>query len=166
MPGNNLQSGPRWVCGVSNNRYCRLHCDSRGRSCSFGSSFSKQTSQLLLVARNRPVMLCRAVLLIGLLSTVAGCTHTVLRNDTRRTTNTLADLEFQQIHDNVARFHCNPDTVPSFAVPNAGTVSVSDPSGGGNQSHLFAHPHASTPGQRSPADFVAALSLDRPTDGH
>lgn len=76
-------------------------------------------------------MLCRAVLLIGLLSTVAGCTHTVLRNDTRRTTNTLADLEFQQILDNVARFHCNLDTVPSFAVPNAGTVSVSDQAGAG-----------------------------------
>ena len=42
-----------------------------------------------------------------------GCaTHFALRNDTVRTTDTLMDLQYQQILDNVARFHANPDTVP------------------------------------------------------
>ena len=63
----------------------------------------------------------RAALLIGLLPILSGCTHIALRKDTVRTTNTLADLQFQQVLDNVARFHCNPDTVPSFAVTTAGT---------------------------------------------
>ncbi len=73
----------------------------------------------------------RAVLLLGLFSTLSGCTHIALRNDTVRTTNTLTDLQFQQVLDNVARFHGNPDTVPSFAVATAGTVSVLDTAGAG-----------------------------------
>ena len=73
----------------------------------------------------------RAVLFIGLLSSLSGCTHIALRNDTVRTTNTLADLQFQQVLDNVARFQDNPDTVPSFAVVNAGTVSILDTTGAG-----------------------------------
>ena len=48
-----------------------------------------------------------------------------------RTTSTLADLQFQQVLDNVARFHDNPDTVPSFAVATAGTVSLLDTAGAG-----------------------------------
>ena len=73
----------------------------------------------------------RALLLLGLLSTLSGCTHMALQNDTVRTTNTLTDLQFQQILDNVARFHDNPDTVPSFAVATAGTVSILDTAGAG-----------------------------------
>jgi hypothetical protein len=76
-------------------------------------------------------MMRRAVLLIGLLSALSGCTHIALRNDTVRTTDTLADLQYQQVLDNVARFHCNPDTIPSFAVTTAGTVSVLDTTGAG-----------------------------------
>src|SRR5262245_9599299 len=38
----------------------------------------------------------RAVLLIGLLSTLSGCTHVALQKDTVRTTSTLADLQHQQ----------------------------------------------------------------------
>jgi hypothetical protein len=73
----------------------------------------------------------RAVLLIGLLSTVSGCTHVALRDDTVKTTNTLTDLQYQQVLDNLAQFQHNPDTVPSFAVPTAGTVSVADTTGAG-----------------------------------
>ena len=73
----------------------------------------------------------RALLLLGLLSTLSGCTHMALQKDTVRTTNTLTDLQFQQVLDNVARFHDNPDTVPSFAVATAGTVSILDTTGAG-----------------------------------
>jgi hypothetical protein len=73
----------------------------------------------------------RAVLFIGLLSLLSGCTHVTLRNDTVRTTNTLTDLYYQQVLDNLARFQDNPDTVPSFAVTTAGTVSILDTTGAG-----------------------------------
>jgi hypothetical protein len=72
-----------------------------------------------------------ASLLIGLLPVFSGCTHIALRNNTVRTTDTLADLQFQQVLDNVARFHDNPDTIPSFAVASAGTVSIHDQTGAG-----------------------------------
>src|SRR5438552_13653254 len=73
----------------------------------------------------------RSVLFIGLLFALSGCTHIALRNNTGRTTNTLADLQFQQVLDNLARFHDNPDTVPSFAVATSGTVSINDQTGAG-----------------------------------
>ncbi len=74
----------------------------------------------------------RAMLLLGMLSTLSGCaTHSALRQDTVRTSNTLADLQYQQILDNVARFQSSPDTVPSFAVVSTGTVSVNDQTGAG-----------------------------------
>jgi hypothetical protein len=75
----------------------------------------------------------RAVLLLGLLSTLSGChgTHLALRDDTVKATGTLTELEFQQVLDNVARFHGNPDTLPSFAVATAGTVSLLDMSSAG-----------------------------------
>jgi hypothetical protein len=76
-------------------------------------------------------MMRRPVLLLGILWTLSGCTHLALQKDTVRTTNTLADLQFQQVLDNLARFHDNPDTVPSFAVASAGTVSVLDMAGAG-----------------------------------
>jgi hypothetical protein len=76
-------------------------------------------------------MMRRAVLLFVLVATSGGCTHVALRDDTARTTNTLTDLQFQQVLDNVARFHDNPDTVPSFAVATAGTVSILDTAGAG-----------------------------------
>jgi hypothetical protein len=75
----------------------------------------------------------RAVLLLGLLSTLSGCcgTHLALRDDTVKASGTLTQLEFQQVLDNVARFHGNPDTLPSFAVATAGTVSLLDTSSAG-----------------------------------
>src|SRR2546425_10258426 len=74
----------------------------------------------------------RHMLWIVLISCLNGCaTPVALRNDTVRTTNTLTDLQYQQILDNVARFHADPDTVPSFAVTTAGTVSVLDTTGAG-----------------------------------
>jgi hypothetical protein len=74
----------------------------------------------------------RAILLIGLLPTLSGCaTHLALRDDTVRVSNTLTDLQYKQILDNVARFHDDPDTVPSFVVTSAGTVAVNDQTGAG-----------------------------------
>jgi hypothetical protein len=74
----------------------------------------------------------RVLLVVGLLPALGGCaTQCALRSDTVRTTNTLTELQFQQVLDNVARFQADPDTVPSFAVASAGTVSVTDTAGAG-----------------------------------
>ena len=104
----------------------------------------------------------RAMLLIGLLPTLGGCaTHLALRDDTVRTSNTLTDLQYKQVLDNVARFQDDPDTVPSFAVTTAGTVSLLDTDGRGRQPHLLADPHVRPAGRRGVADPLAALPLHR-----
>jgi hypothetical protein len=72
-----------------------------------------------------------SALVIGFMLTLSGCTQFALRNNTAQITNTLTDLQFQQVLDNVARFQDNPDTVPSFAVVTAGTVAVNDQAGTG-----------------------------------
>jgi hypothetical protein len=60
-----------------------------------------------------------------------GCTHMALQRDTVKTSGTLADLQYQQVLDNVARFHANPDTIPSASTLSSGTVSVNDLAGAG-----------------------------------
>lgn len=70
-------------------------------------------------------------LAIALVFALSGCTHLALQRDTVRTTNTLADLQFQQVLDNVARFEDNPDTIPSVALATSGTVSISDETSAG-----------------------------------
>ena len=61
------------------------------------------------------------ILVVGLtLSTVGGCrTHIVLRKNTIQTASTIADLNDQQVLDNVARFETAPSTLPSLAIINA-----------------------------------------------
>jgi hypothetical protein len=57
----------------------------------------------------------------------AGCqTHLGLRDNTVRTTDTLTDLNYRQVLDNVALFTANAAAMPSVAVVNAGTVTVAD----------------------------------------
>jgi hypothetical protein len=69
----------------------------------------------------------RCLWLIVVVGLFTGCrTHLSLRDNTLRTTSTLTDLNYQQVLDNLARFHDNPATMPSFAVVNAGTVNVAD----------------------------------------
>ena len=62
-----------------------------------------------------------------LVCAAGGCrTHLALRDSTLLTTSTLADLNYQQVLDNLARFEKNPGAMPSLAVINAGTVNVAD----------------------------------------
>jgi hypothetical protein len=66
-------------------------------------------------------------LFLVILPVFAGCqTHRFLRNKTVCTTDTLADLNYQQIMDNLARFVHNPSSMPSIAIISAGTVTVGD----------------------------------------
>jgi len=58
---------------------------------------------------------------------LSGCaTHRALSRHTSLANETLADLYFQQIVDNTARFVVNPMTMPSFATVDSGTVNLQD----------------------------------------
>jgi hypothetical protein len=64
---------------------------------------------------------------LALLPALGGCaTHASLRDNTTRTTATLTDLNYQQVLNNVAMFVSNPSALPSVAVVNSGTVTVTD----------------------------------------
>jgi hypothetical protein len=61
------------------------------------------------------------------LSLVGGCkTQEYLAQNTVRTTATLTDLNYHLVLTNVALFTRNPSAIPSFAIVNAGTVTVND----------------------------------------
>src|SRR3954470_22165070 len=69
----------------------------------------------------------RSLSLLVVLPLLAGCqTHVNLRNNSVKTTGTLADLNYQQVLNNIAQFTANPAVMPSLAVFNAGTVTVAD----------------------------------------
>ncbi|MEI8017215.1 MAG: hypothetical protein WCH39_03395 [Schlesneria sp.] len=62
-----------------------------------------------------------------ILVVISGCrTHLALQDHTQQTAATLADLNYHQVLENVARFVCNSSTLPSVAVVNSGNVLVSD----------------------------------------
>jgi hypothetical protein len=66
-------------------------------------------------------------LVLTLLPALVGCaTHASLRDNTTRTTATLTDLNYQQVLNNVAMFVSNSSALPSVAVVNSGTVTVTD----------------------------------------
>jgi hypothetical protein len=66
-------------------------------------------------------------LVLALLPALGGCaTHASLRDNTTRTAATLTDLNYQQVLNNVAMFAANPSAMPSVAVVNSGTVTVTD----------------------------------------
>jgi hypothetical protein len=56
----------------------------------------------------------------------SGCTHFQLQRSTVRQQRTLADLNCQQVLDNVAHFVNNPDSMPFFSYAATGTTQISD----------------------------------------
>jgi hypothetical protein len=60
-------------------------------------------------------------------ATLVGCqTHTALRDHTLKTSGTLAELNCQQVVDNLARFAAQPASLPSVAVLHSGNVTLAD----------------------------------------
>jgi hypothetical protein len=57
---------------------------------------------------------------------VSGCTHLQLRRSTLKQQRTLADLNCQQVLDNVAQFVANPDSMPFFSYAATGSTQISD----------------------------------------
>lgn len=72
----------------------------------------------------------RLISLTLVLIAVSGCaTHRALRQHTVAANATVADIYYQQVLNNVARFTANPAAMPSFSVVSAGTVNVEDANG-------------------------------------
>lgn len=57
---------------------------------------------------------------------LAGCTDQFLNKHTARTANTLTDIMFQQIMDNIAMFCCESETLPHFAIIGDGSTQLAD----------------------------------------
>jgi len=57
---------------------------------------------------------------------LTGCTHTQLRHNTAKQSESLTDLFEKQVLDNLARFACDPHALPHFAFPGEGTSNVTD----------------------------------------
>ena len=76
------------------------------------------------------VMIISATLGVASLS---GCTHMQLRWNTTHQATTLTEIYEQQVLDNLARFVCDPESMPSFAYANGGSAYVSDSGNVGSQ---------------------------------
>jgi hypothetical protein len=68
---------------------------------------------------------------IMLLALASGCMNQQLRFTTQRTANTLPDLQYQQVMNNLAMIAANPGFLPYLAVAGQGSIQVTD---GGNSS--------------------------------
>jgi hypothetical protein len=67
------------------------------------------------------------VLMLPALFALGGCqTHLSLRDNTVKAANTLTDLNYRQVLDNVAMFVANPSAMPHVSIINAGTITVAD----------------------------------------
>ena len=54
---------------------------------------------------------------------VTGCQSISLRNHTERQARTLADLQYDQVLDNIAMFSENPSSLPFFSAAAQGQTS-------------------------------------------
>src|SRR5262249_2045959 len=88
---------------------------------------SRSNSNPRLLARF-PRLIMRAVtMLLVACPLLGGCqSHFVLLDNSVKMTETLTDLNYQQVLNNVAMFVHNPSTLPSFAAISRGTANVAD----------------------------------------
>lgn len=77
--------------------------------------------------RGKPVRL--TCCLLALWFSCGRATHRELRKHTVAANLTVADLYYEQVLENVARFTVNPATMPSFSVVNAGIDNLEDAHG-------------------------------------
>jgi hypothetical protein len=79
------------------------------------------------VRAQNPMLASCVLTMAVVLSMSVGCrTQFALRDNTLLTTDTLADINYHQVLNNLARFEKNPGAMPSLAVVNAGTVNLAD----------------------------------------
>ena len=75
----------------------------------------------------------RIILCATALSTLfaTGCAHVPLARNTGKQVQTIADIQEQQVLDNIAMFVANPGATPFFAQPTAGSTQVIQGGSGG-----------------------------------
>ena len=78
------------------------------------------------------------------LNLASGCLSHQLESIARRNTNTLPDLQYQQVIDNLAMIASNPGYLPYLAIAGQGSVQVTD--GGNSSLGLNISPKARTAG--------------------
>jgi len=76
-------------------------------------------------------MLWRAAVLCGLVALLPGCTATRLRHHTIKQGNTLVELQYQQILDNLALFSQSPAAIPWHMNLKEGTTQITDSASAG-----------------------------------
>jgi hypothetical protein len=72
-------------------------------------------------------------LIVGLLGLLpVGCQHVVLQRRTVQQASSLPDTFFVQVLNNIAAFSANPNTLPHFVYPSAGTTQTNRTVGSGS----------------------------------
>ena len=66
----------------------------------------------------------RASRLVAMVLVLSGCAHCQARHGYLAMDRTIVDLQMQQVLDNLARFRCNPNVMPYFSYPSAGTAQA------------------------------------------
>lgn len=66
------------------------------------------------------------VLVAGVLVAASGCTYMPLRRNTIQQAQSVADLQQQQVMNNLAMFMYDPNALPFFSVPGASLATVTD----------------------------------------
>lgn len=64
-----------------------------------------------------------------LISLFVGCVHVPLRKNTLKQAQSLSDLHEQQVLSNIAKSIAEPNSVPYFAIPKAGSTQVTGTGG-------------------------------------
>jgi len=72
------------------------------------------------------MLLTRRLLLLLIIAISGGCTHLQLSRSTTQQANTITDIHYRQVLNNLASFECNSDILPHFAIVGAGGTLVND----------------------------------------
>lgn len=72
------------------------------------------------------VMIIGQRMLVVMAAALCGCTHVQLRNNSLNQAHAVHQLQQQQVLDNLAMFVVDPNALPFFTIPGAGTSAVSD----------------------------------------
>ncbi|MGO8688231.1 MAG: hypothetical protein ACLQLG_01235 [Thermoguttaceae bacterium] len=68
----------------------------------------------------------RYPILCCVLFAASGCAHVQLRNSSASDAQSAGDMITQQVVDNLARFACDPNSMPYFSYPNQGSTIITD----------------------------------------
>jgi hypothetical protein len=111
----------------------------------------------------------RWILLLAVPMLATGCTQRLLTSSTLGAARSVADLQTQQVLDNLALIACRPDASPSQINISSGLVQVTDQANGTLVANFFPYSLASnnilSPSLSAQCGLVAQWSVSPVTDG-